>query len=180
MGTTINTQARQGNGSTEFKLLETDVYRMKIAAATLEEDQYADPQGDGSKPIRLVLRWEVTEATEDQDEDVVGNAVWHRLNPWYGSVRDGGASKFKAFIEQLRDQGLLADFNPQAFDVESLVRIEQRVSVEKYSKTMGPNAGKPGNKVVSVLPLRRTKRAAENGKPPAAKPSAVEDLDLPF
>lgn len=179
----INTQSRKsGNGTGEFILLETDVYRMKIADALLEEDQFAEPLNDGSKPIKLVLRWEVTEAGDDQDEEVVGCAVWQRFNPYYGTVREGGPSKFKAFIDALREQGHLKEFDPGAFDTDQLVGIEQRVSVEKYTKTMGANAGKPGNKVVGVLPLKRARKGAVEEvplpEPRKTPPPHTEDEDL--
>jgi hypothetical protein len=177
----INTQSRQGGGSGDFKLLETDVYRCKIVSATIEEDQYAEPLNDGTKPLRLVLRWEVSEVSEEQDEEAVGCAVWQRLNPWYGTTRDGGPSRFKAFIDGLREQNMLSVFDPNAFDIDALVGIEQRVNVEKYAKTMGPNAGKPGNKVVAVMPLRRPKKEAKPTKNvPVAVSATVEEEDLPF
>lgn len=154
----IDTQARRGGSSSgEFELLETDVYRAKIAEATIEEDRFGTPLNDGSLPLKLVIRWEVTEATDEQDEDVVGCAVWQRLNPWYGTTRDGKPSAFKTFIEALRAQGLIPTFNPSAFDPGDLDGIEQRISVEKYIKAMGPNAGSDGNKVTAVLPLRAKK-----------------------
>lgn len=176
--TVINTQQRSGSKGGEFTLLETDVYKAKIAAATVEEDQYAEPLNDGTKPEKLVLRWEVTEVTDEQDEDAVGCAVWQRLAPYYGEVRDGGPSKFKAFIDSLREQGHLADFNPLAFDVETLINIQQRISVEKYKKTMGPNVGKDGNKVVSVMPIKgkRAKAPAQ----PVATAEPIDEGELPF
>lgn len=157
----IDTQARKGGGSGEMTLLETDVYRMKIARASIEQDQYADPLPDGTHPDRLVLCWETTEPIGDQDESVVGLSVWQRLNPYYGPIRDGGVSKFKAFIDGLRAQGHLQDFDPHSFDTDSLLGIEQRVSVEQYIKSQGPNVGKPGNKITGVLPLRAKKPAAK-------------------
>lgn len=163
----INTQGRSGSAKS-MVLLETDVYRMKIARASIEEDQFADPNKDGTKPERLVLCWEVTEAIGEQDDEVIGLSVWHRINPYYGAVRDGGISKFKAFIDSLRAQGHLAEFDPNAFDTDSLLGIEQRVSVENYIKGQGVNAGQPGNKVTGILPLR----AKKNQPMPAAK----EDL----
>lgn len=176
----IDTQSRSGNGSSNFVLLETDVYRMKIAEAMLEENQYADPNPDGSKPIQLVLRWEVTEATAEQETEVEGCAVWQRFNPYYGDVKGGGPSKFKAFVESLREQGLLGAFDPHAFDTDTLVDIEQRVSVEKYIKTQGPNAGQPGNKVVSVLPIKRKAAAKPAAPAPKNKPVAVAEDDELF
>jgi hypothetical protein len=168
----INTQGR-GSKTSEFALLETDVYRMKIARASIEQNQYAEDQPDGTKPDQLVLCWEVTEPIGEQDEEVAGLSVWQRLNPYYGPVRDGGVSKFKQFIDMLRQQGHLADFDPNAFDTDALLGIEQRVSVEQYIKSQGPNVGKPGNKVTGVLPLRPLKKGA---KPAAAKADDGEDL----
>lgn len=176
----INTQQGKGNGSGDFRLLDTDVYRMKIASATLEEDQFAEPNADGARPVKLVLRWEVTEASDDQDSEVEGCAVWQRLNPYYGTVREGGPSKFKAFIDALREQGLLDAFDPSAFDTDDLEGIEQRVSIEKYLKTMGANAGKPGNKVVGVLPIKRAKPAKPARNTPVTAGHGVDVEDLPF
>jgi hypothetical protein len=159
----INTQERRGGAIGEFKLLDTDVYRAKIAEAKIEEDRFGEPQSDGSLPLQLVVRWEVTEVTDEQDEEAIGCAVWQRINPWYGVTRAGPPSKFKAFIDALREQGLIPDFDPIAFDPGILDGIEQRISVEKYLKGKGANAGQPGNKVTAVLPLRakKTKRAVE-------------------
>lgn len=172
--TVIDTQARTGGSTGEFTILETDVYRMKITSAAVEENKYADPRPDGSRPQQLVLCWEVSDVTEEQDESLIGAKVWHRINPYYGPVRDGGVSKFKAFIDMLREQGHLPDFAPNAFDIDTLVGIEQRVNVEKYTKGQGPNAGQLGNKVVGVLPLRRPRRTA-----PAARnvPQPIDETD---
>lgn len=174
----VNLQQRTGGTGGDFELLESDVYRMKVADVKLEEDQFADASPDGTRPVKVVIRWEVTEAGEDQDDDIVGRAVWQRFNPYYGDVRDGGPSKFKAFIDGLREQDLLPAFDPAAFDTAVLVGVEQKVSVEKYIKTMGKNAGQPGNKVVSVMPLRRAKKAKAASV--VAKPGQIEEDDLPF
>lgn len=165
----INTQERRGGAqSGDFKLLNTDVYRAKIAEAKIEEDRFGEPQSDGSLPLQLVVRWEVTEVTDEQDDECVGCAVWQRINPWYGITRAGPPSKFKTFIDALREQGLVADFDPTAFDPSILDGIEQRISVEKYTKGKGQNAGQPGNKVTAVLPLR-TKKAKK----------MIEEVDVP-
>ena len=161
----INTQkSKGGNSNGSMALLETDVYRMAIKRAVLEQDQYAEPLADGSKPEKLVLTWEVTTVTDEQDDGCIGLAVWQRFNPYYGPVRDGGVSKFKAFIDALREQNYLPDFDANLFDTDSLVGIEQRVSVEKYAKTMGPNAGQPGNRIASILPLKRKASATAPAK----------------
>jgi hypothetical protein len=158
----IDTQARRGGGqSGEFKVLDTDVYRAKIVEAKVEEDRFGTPLNDGSLPLKLVIRWEVTEVTDEQDEEAVGCTVWQRLNPWYGTTRDGKPSAFKTFIEALRAQGLIPTFNPSAFDPGDLDGIEQRISVERYIKAMGPNAGSDGNKVTAVLPIKSARRRRE-------------------
>lgn len=162
----INTQERRGGASSgDFKLLDTDVYRAKIAEAKIEEDRFGEPLNDGSLPLQLVVRWEVTEATDEQDDECVGCAVWQRLNPWYGITRAGPPSKFKTFIDALQAQGLANDFDPIAFDPSILDGIEQRISVEKYTKGKGQNAGQPGNKVTAVLPLRNGKKAKAKNEP---------------
>jgi len=176
----VNLQARTGGSQQgEFKLLETDVYRAKIADVTMEEDRFAQPNADGARPMKLVIRWEVTEAGEEQDDDCVGQAVWQRFNPYYGTVKEGGPSKFMAFIDALKEQDLLPGFDPGAFDTAMLLNIEQKISVENYIKTMGDNAGKPGNKVLMVMPLKRAKKAKE-AKPAAVPAGVVEEEDLPF
>lgn len=164
----------------EFALLETDVYRMKIVRATIEADQFAEKRKDGTQPDKLVLCWEVSEAGPEQDEDVVGLSVWQRMSPYYGTIREGGVSKFKAFLDSLADQGLI-ELDPSAgFDTDSLIGIEQRVSVEKYTKTMGQNAGQPGNRVSAILPLKRkaAKPAPAKRNVPVADDASDESDDL--
>ena len=183
--TTLDTTARKGGAdSKDFVILPSDVYRMKILKTVIEENRFAEPLNDGTKPLQLVITWEITQLSDEQTEGMVEAEedwdtaqVWQRINPYYGDVRAGGPSKFKAFVDMLCEQGHLKNFDPGAFDIETLVGIEQRVNVEKYIKSQGENVGKPGNKVVSVLPLKRTK----NGKKEAAVPAGVvEENDLPF
>lgn len=157
-------ERRSGGGSSEDRpVLPTDIYRMKIIEAKLEDDTF-NPNKDGSFPQKIALTWETTILTEEQQEaadeaeqEWLGVRIWTRLNPYYNTVKAGGPSKFMAFIDDLRSQGLLADFDPEAFDIESLVGIEQKCSVECYKKTMGPNAGKPGNKINAFSPVRTKK-----------------------
>jgi hypothetical protein len=159
----INTTARSGNGE-GYALLETDVYLMEVKAATIEEDKF-DLEKDGTGKLKLVLRWEVYEATAEQDEECVGLAVWQRLNPVYMTVKGGGDSKFKAFVDGLQAQGLLPDIDLADFDSEVLVGIKQRATVEKYKKTMGANAGQPGNKITGLMPVRRAKTGKAKNVP---------------
>lgn len=187
----INTQARTGGASTSnFVVLPSDVYRMKIIKSVVEENRFADPNKDGSKPLQVVITWEVTTLTEEQldamaeaEEDWDTATVWQRINPFYGPVRAGGVSKFQAFIDALVAQGYLAGFDPAAFDPDSLVGIEQRVNVERYIKSQGDNSGQPGNKVVSVLPLKSAKqrREAQRNKPVEVEtPADAAGEALPF
>jgi hypothetical protein len=169
---TINTRERRGNGTGEIIILPSDVYRMKITSAAIEEDKYAEPYNDGTKPEKLVIAWGVTQVTDEQEDIFVGAKVWQRFNPWYGITKAGTPSRFKEFIDKLVEQGLLV-FDPDNFDPESLLDIEQKVSVEEYKKTMGVNIGQPGNRITQVMPLVRKKIA------PAPKPQPVRNVPQP-
>lgn len=179
----LEERAKQGDNK-ERPILPTDVYRMKILEAKLEENTFAKPNKDGSKPMEIVLTWEMNGLTDEQaevaderGEDWSDVRVWQHMAPYYGDVKDGGPSKFKAFIEQLRKIGYLTDFDLTAFDIDSFVGVEMKVSVLEYTKTMGPNAGSPGNKVAGVAPIRK---GARNAPQPVKIPATTEDEDLPF
>lgn len=145
--------------SGDFEILPTDIYRMKIAKADIQQDQFAEPDENGDRPDQLVLCWEVSQVIGEQDEGVVGLSVWQRMAPWYG-VGKRGPSKFKAFVDGLIAQNLLsADFDPDNMDTDWFVGVEQRVNVEEYTKTMGMNKGQPGNRIVNILPLVAAKKA---------------------
>lgn len=181
----LNERAKNGTGE-ERPILPTDSYRMKVIDAKIEENNLAKPNRDGSKPLDVVITWEITvltdeqrEVAEERGEDWDTVRVWQRLNPYYGDVKDGGPSKFKAFIDLLRKQGHLQNFSLEAFDVETLVGIEQKVSVLEHIKTMGPNAGKPGNKVAGVAPLRKARNTPQPvTAPQATAPALADDEEL--
>jgi hypothetical protein len=63
----------------------------------------------------------------------------------------------------------LSRFDPDNFDTDSLIGIEQKVSVEEYKKTMGVNIGQPGNRITQVMPLVRKKTASPRAQA-AARP----------
>jgi hypothetical protein len=174
---TVDTTKPQESQAQQYDVLPTDVYVMKIADAKREEDTF-NSNKDGSHPIKLVITWEVDRLTEEQDESevAVGTRVYQRMAPWYGITKDGAPSKYKAFVDGLLQQGLI---EPVFDDEADLVGLVQRVSIEQYTKTMGANAGQPGNRVVSVMPLKRGKKAPTPPRQPAA---AVldDDSDLPF
>ena len=160
------------NTSTEDRpVLPTGEYRMKVLESKIENDTFAKPNKDGSIPQKIALTFEVTTLTEDQQElaaeagqdwDTV--RIWHRFNPFYGEVKAGGPSKFKEFLDNLVKWGLLT-LNLEAFDAESLVGIELRCMVAEYTKTMGDNAGKPGNKITAFAQVRRNGKAKNVPEP---------------
>ena len=179
-----------------FAILPSDIYRMKIVKADIQQNQFAEPNDDGTYPDQLVLCWEVSAAIGEQDESVIGLSVWQRLAPWYG-VGKRGPSKFKLLIDSLIEQGIFDPIDPDTMDTDWFLGIEQRVNVEEYIKTMGKNTGQPGNRIVNILPLTVAKKPVKTTAPaatppaPAAQPApraprrnapqTIEsDEDLPF
>lgn len=161
---TINLNARTGSpsGNVNRVVLPTDTYRMKIIESKIEDDKWAKPDKDGNQPIKLALTFEISALTEEQ-QDTANEAeqdwsevrVWHRFNPFYGDVKAGGPSKFKAFVDDLIKWGLVVIPDMNAFEVETLAGIELRCTVAEYTKTMGENAGQPGNKITGFAPVRK-------------------------
>lgn len=187
-----------GGGSTqEYVVLPNDSYRMKVIESRLEDDTFSKPNRDGSLPQKIALTFEITTLTDEQEDaanereeewDTV--KIWHRFNPFYGDVRAGGPSKFKEFLDNLVEWGLL-NLNLEAFDPASLEGLELKCSVIKYTKTMGVNVGQPGNKITGFAPVRVKGAKAPKNTPQPVKVSDVapaasatesdhEGEDLPF
>ena len=160
---------KSSKGDKEFTLLDTDIYRMVIKKAEIAPNTYADQNEDGSYPDQLLVVWEVFEAGPEQDESVVGQAVFQRMAPWYGAGKRGD-SQFKTLIDALVEQHYPLD--PADFDPAELIGIKQKVSIELYKKTMGKNVGQLGNRVVGA-PKPLKKAAAKVAPAPAAKPPAA-------
>lgn len=189
--TTIDLTQRTGNSQSnqDRPVLPTDTYRMKIIDAKLEDDTFAKPNKDGSMPQKFVLTFEITTLTEEQQEaaaeidqewDTV--RIWHRFNPFYGDVRDGGPSKFKEFLDNLI-AWKLASIDLHAFDITSLVGIELKCSVVEYTKSQGPNVGQKGNKITGFAQIKgKRKNAPEPVNVAETVPAATEteEEDLPF
>lgn len=194
--TTLNLTQRTGGGSGTSQaqvILPTDTYRMKCLESKLEDDQFAKPNPDGSLPQKIVLTFEMSsltqeqqEAMEEADEDWTTVRLWHRFNPYYGDIRAGGPSKFKEFLDNLVAWGMIPALNLEAFDPAVIVGAELKCSVVQYTKTMGENAGKPGNKITgfaSARGARKRNAAVPLSDPAEIKPAAagmVDEEKLPF
>jgi hypothetical protein len=139
---TIDRDNPQVSSGADREPLETDVYECVIESCKYEQSIF--PEDDGTLPMKYVIVWK---------EEESGNYLWERYNPFYGSTKSGAPSKWKAFLDGLDAQGLLpgGQFDPEA----ALPGIRQRLSVQKYIKSKGANAGQPGNKVTGVLPMKK-------------------------
>lgn len=176
MGTNLTGGA---SGTTiDRAVIPTDMYRMRCVEAEIKDNTFEKPNKDGTLPQKLATVWEITSLTEEQAESAadaaevwIGVRIWKDFAPYYGDVKDGGPSKLKEFIDSLRTQGYLANFDPNDFDPNVLVGIEQKVSVLSYIKTMGPNTGQPGNKIAGFAALR----AKKNGDKPKPAPRTGDD-----
>lgn len=176
------TQPTSRASTQDRPVLPTDSYRMRIMDAKLEDDTFAKPNSDGSMPQKFVLTFEMTTLTEEQQEaateleqDWSEVRVWHRFNPFYGLVREGGPSRFKEFLDNLIGWGLVA-VDLRAFDVVSLVGIELKCSVLHYIKTKGVNTGQPGNKITGFAPIKpKRKNAPQAASVAATVPAATDD-----
>lgn len=194
--TTLNLTKGSGTSSVgERPVLPADNYRMKVIDAAMRENKLEKPYADGTYPLNISLTWEVSALTEEQQdlqdeagEEWVGVRVWQDHNPYYGDVKAGGPSKFKAFIDALRAAGHLPTFNPEDFDIGELIDIEMKCLLKVHIRTMGANVGKPVNKVVDVSPLRAPKGKGANvaQRQPAAPKNTPEpvgeitDGEIPF
>jgi hypothetical protein len=179
--TSWNTNTPQASSSGTYEVLPTDTYTMKVAEAKVEENRFGTPDRDGKLPEQLVLTWEVSKLTPEQEEAgvITGEKVWQRMNTYLGYTKNGNPSKFLEFVQSLLEQKLIepGDITPADF-----LGITQRVLVEEYTKEKGENAGKQGNRVASVAPLTVQRRQRPMVQPTAKPlPTNEEDPDsLPF
>lgn len=181
MGTNLTKGSSGGTSNEDRPILPTDIYRVKCTESEMEDDTFAKPDKNGQLPQKIKTTWEVTRLTPEQDEaaeergeEWVGVHVWHRFNPYYGTVKAGGPSKFMEFIDLVRAQGGLPHFDPEDFDITDLVDIELKASIAEYTKTMGENAGKPGNKITAWAALKPAKKGATSA-PAASTASAPKN-----
>ena len=171
------TGSNSGNTTTDRPTLPTGLYRVKCVESSLKDDPFAKPNKDGSLPQKITTVWEVTQLTQEQveaaeeaEEEWAGVRLWKDFKIFYGMTKEGAASQLKEFIDSLRAQGYLEDFDPDAPDInlDTLVGIEQKANVLKYKKAQGPNVGQWGNKIGNFEPLKVAKKA-KNGPAPRLK-----------
>lgn len=154
--------------------LATGQYVMEIAEAKIAPSPF--PDNDGEIRDRLTVVWKLAEWSSEYAAAGYeqGQKVFQQFNPWYGETKKG-ASKFKQFVDPLINEGLI----PKQFYIADgevasnqgdLIGIKRRVMVEHYLKSMGPNKGQPGNRVLAVTPLK-------NGRPGQVDLAEVDAAD---
>ena len=148
-----------GAGSGEYLPLPEDIYVMKIRDADVTISAFKDEK-TGEDQMQLALTWEISRLTEEQREADVDENRWVKqwFSLFYGETKKG-PSKIKVFIDSLRSQGLLEEFDETTGEIDSdwFLGIEQRV-------TVGVNA-KGYNTVVMVSSLRKKGPTATRNAP---------------
>lgn len=161
-------------GDTTYEPLPMDTYYMRVREADITLSSFKDK--DGNDQHQLMLCWEISRLTAEQQEAEVDEDRWVRqwLSLYYGETKNG-PSKLKAFIDGLRGQGLLDEFDPESGEIDSdwFIGIEQKVAL-----------GTKGNfnNVVAVGPLKAAKKAGNGAKlvqEPAIASSAQQRRNAP-
>lgn len=165
-----------GTGGESYEAYPADTYFCEIKSADLELSKFKDDK-TGEDKYQIAIVWEVYQLTEDQHNEGLNTGKWFRqwFSPYYGETKNG-PSLFKQFIDGLRNQGHLADFDPAEFDTDELVGIKQKVTVTEKPKADGTMT----NKVTGVSPLKPQRRQAAQPAPAApAKPAAPARRNVP-
>ena len=165
---------RTGGAATgEYEPLPEDIYVMKIREADITISAFKDEK-TGEDQQQLALTWEISRLTEEQREADVDDSRWVRqwFSLFYGETKKG-PSKIKTFIDSLRSQGFLEEFDEATREIDSdwFLGIEQRV-------TVGVNA-KGYNTVVMVSPLRKKGPAAAKNAPQRIEQAPVKAAKRP-
>jgi hypothetical protein len=149
----FDTTAPQEPTTQDWTPLATGEYVMKIADATIAPSQFPDENGEF--PEQLTVVWELDEWREEFDDAgyFKGQRVYQRMKP---TLRPSskGPSNLAKIATPLIEAGLI----PPKFEEGDLIGHRMKVLVENYPKTMGPNKGKPGNKVLTVSPIKQALR----------------------
>jgi len=153
-----------GNGETGegYEVYPADTYLCEIKEFQHKLSNFKDDK-TGEDKYEFEITWEVYQLSGEQIEAGLTTGKWFKqwFSEYYGPTRNGD-SKFKQFIDGLRAQGYLPDFDQSNFDTDDMIGIKQKVTVTEGTK----KDGTPINKVVGTAPLKLQRRA------PAAKPSA--------
>lgn len=190
----LNQRTSGGMSGEARPVLPTDIYRMRCIEAKMQDNTFEKPNKDGSLPQQVVLTFEMSQLTDEQqelmeeaDEDWTTIRIWHRFAPYYGDVKAGGPSKLKEFLDNLVSWGSIPPLDVEAgIDLESLAGVELKCSVLNYIKTMGVNLGNPGNKITGFAAVRAGKKAKNTPVPLKSveeiTPAASEETEetLPF
>lgn len=188
-------------GGSDFSLLPSGKYIMRITDAKEVENRFGKPNRDGSKKMQVMIRWELSRITaaqqtminnvpgsddfddeqpyleSDEAIEVGESSVLQYMTPLYATIKDRDTgtqvpTPWKTFVDTLADQDIIGD----EFDLSNLLGVEQLVTVNKEPKKQGDNAGKMGNKVAKIGPVP-TKKAASVKRPTLTQ---EEESEIPF
>lgn len=150
-----------GEGETQYKPLPADTYHMKIRdSKDVPSKKYFED--DGSPKLQHEITWEIVRLTEDQEDDpAVDPNRWVKqwFTMYYGVNRkDGKPSKYKVFVDKLRECGFLEEFDPadNTIDPDWFFDIEMMVTLDVNGEW---------NNVAMIAPVKRRRAAAQETKP---------------
>jgi hypothetical protein len=155
----------RGKGSDEqasFESYPADTYYCRIVKSELQKSMFKDDK-TGEDQYQIAVVWEIVRLTPEQEEAGLEVGKWFRS--WYGlyyaMTKAGKPSKLMAFIDTLRSDGYLPDFDIDGFDTDDLLNIEARVVVnEKEGKD-----GKMWNNITDIQPRKPQRRAVKPAQP---------------
>lgn len=179
MPTIDTTKPQESDTSTSYAPLETDAYLMKITSAQIAPSMYEDDRGQ--KPLEVTVVFELLDELTHPDAGMkYKDRQFWRMKYFYGDLRSGGPSKFKAFIDGLLAEGKISNEVYIAGETDDpkqgdLIGIQRRVMIEKYTITQGKNAGQLGNKVLAVT---APKSNGHQPVPTFTKPAPVSLDDI--
>ncbi len=172
MATYSRTEQVIENGS-DFQLLPSGKYIMRIVTAEETDNTFAKPNADGTPKKQVMIRWELERLTpiqeqmleeglEDDETLDIGTTVIQYMTPLYATLKDRDtgqqvATPWKTFVDKLYEQQIIGE----EFELDNLLGTVQLVTVNKEPKKQGKNAGKMGNKVAAIGPVQTRKQAAQ-------------------
>lgn len=163
-------QMKTGNAaaSTQYEPLPADTYLMKVREAKVTESRFVNEK-TGENDLQVEITWEIVKLTVEQQEAGADAKRWVKqwLGFYYGQTKNG-PSKFKEFVDGLRSQGLLEEFEDGSdeFDPDWLIGIEQRVLLTVSGSW---------NKVVGVSAPLKSKKATAKAEPKRNEPKPIDE-----